>query len=68
MCDGDTKMVAREIIIILITFMIMMLIRRTMRENLEDGFDGAPAGVSPHVNHHRESKLTHILAGKEKKG
>ena len=50
------------------TLMIMLLIQRTMRVNLEDGLDGAPAGVSPHVNHHRESKLTHILAGKEKKG
>ena len=57
-------MVAR----VLSTLMIMMLIQRTMRANLEDGLDGAPAGVSPHVNHHRESKLTHILAGKEKKG
>ena len=33
--------------------------------NLEDGFDGAPAGVSPHVNHHGEAKLPHILAAKE---
>lgn len=33
--------------------------------NLEDGLDGAPAGVSPHVNHHGEAKLPHILAAKE---
>ena len=36
--------------------------------NLEDGFDGAPARVAPHVNHHREAKLAHVLAGKEISG
>ena len=29
---------------------------------LEDGFDGAPAGVPPHVDHHGEAELPHLLA------
>ena len=33
--------------------------------HLEDGFDSAPARVAPHVNHHGEAQLAHILAGQE---
>ena len=33
--------------------------------HLEDGFDSAPAGVAPHVNHDGEAQLAHVLAGQE---
>ena len=31
-------------------------------ENLQDGLDGAPAGVAPHVNHDAVAELPHLLA------
>ena len=33
--------------------------------HLEDRFDSAPARVAPHVNHHGEAQLAHVLAGDE---
>ena len=31
-------------------------------ENLQDGLDGAPAGVAPHVYHHAVAEISNILA------
>ena len=31
-------------------------------QHLQDGLDGAPAGVAPHVNHDAVAELPHLLA------
>ena len=31
-------------------------------QHLQDGLDGAPTGVAPHVDHHAVAELTNILA------